>query len=197
MALVVRNGLVLLLGFVLLAGCLGATGTTPVLLAAAPQGVPGTLEVKFFYNTPTTVEPTYHTAMWLEDKDGKIVKTLYVSQELSDSGYKVGTWCPDWVKQAQWEKAPKTDVAAVTAPTPLVGDGQMAFDLAKAGIGPGTYGFRFQVHVSEEYNVLYRGQFTVGGQKSDVKLETVYGPGKLDSTEQFIRDVEVRYLPAQ
>jgi hypothetical protein len=73
----------------------------------------------------------------------------------------------------------------------------MPFDLAKLGIAPGTYGFRFQVHVSEEYNILYRGQFVVGGPGGDIKLETVYGPGKLDTTEQFVRDVEVRYVPAK
>jgi len=83
----------------------------------------------------------------------------------------------------------------VTAPTPLVGDCVMTFDLA--GIKPGTYGFRFQVHVAEEYNVLHRGQFTVGGPAGALKLETVFGPGKLDSTEQFIRDVQVQYLPAK
>jgi hypothetical protein len=158
--------------------------------AAAPAG---TLDVRFFFNAPGSVEPTYHTAIWLEDKDGKIVKTLYVSQELSSSGYKVGDACPDWVKQAHWEAAPKSEVAAVTAPTPNVGTSELTFDLAKLDIAPGTYGFRFQVHITDGYNVLYRGAVVVGGPETDVKLETVYGPGKLDTTDQFVRDVEVRY----
>jgi hypothetical protein len=165
--------------------------------ATAAQGDAGVLEVKFFFNTPSNVEPTYHTAIWLEDTNGKMAKTLYVSQELSDTQYKVGDACPDWVNKAQWEKAPKTEVAAVTAPTPSVGMGELRFDLATLGIAPGTYGFRFQVHVTDQYNVLYRGQVTVGGPGGEVKLETAFGPGKLDSTEQFVRDVEVRYLPAK
>ena len=190
MAFISSNRAIFLLGVIGLAAGL-STGTVSDLRA---QSAVGTLDVRFFYDTPTTVEPTYHTAIWLEDKAGKIVKTLYVSQELSDTAYKVGKACPDWVKQANWSAAPKSEVAAVTAPTPNVGVGEMTFDLARLGIAPGTYGFRFQMHVSADYNVLHRGQFTVGGPASDVKLETVYGPGKLDSTQQFVRDVEVRYV---
>lgn len=181
-------GFIARIGLLLLAG--------GVTLAGSGQGA-GTLQVRFFFNTPATVEPTYHTAIWLEDADGKLVKTLYVSQELSGTQYKMGDACPDWVNKAQWEKAPKDEVDAVTAPTPMVGGDQMTFDMAALRIPAGTYGFRFQVHVSEQYNVLYRGQIIVGGPATDIQLETAYGPGKLDSTEQFVRDVEVRYLAAK
>ncbi len=162
--------------------------------AVLAQAAAGTLNVKFFYDAPTTVEPTYHTAIWLEDANGKMVATLYVSQELSDTAYKIGRVCPDWVKQANWSSVPPSEVAAVTAPTPNVGAGELTFDLASLGIAPGTYGFRFQVHVSDSYNVLHKGHFTVGGPSSVLKLETVFGPGKLDSAQQFVRDVDVRYL---
>lgn len=165
-------------------------------LALALTSVPapaGALHVRFFYSPPGSVEPTYHTAMWIEDANGKMVTTLFVSQELSGSEYRVGTACPDWVKQAHWEAAPRTDVAAVTAPTPNVGESDLSFDLAKLGLAPGSYGFRFQVHITENYNVLYRGTFTIGGPDTDVTLETLVGPGKATSTEQFVRDVVVRY----
>lgn len=186
-----------LVGCVVAAASLSAAGAPPSPMTPAPQGASGSLVVKFFYDTPTTVEPTYHTAMWLEDKTGKLVKTLFVSSELSSKEYKMGNACPDWVKQAQWEKAPKDEVAAVTAPTPMIGVGDMTFDLAKLKIAPGIYGFRFQVHVTEEYNLLYRGTITVGGPGTDVKLEIVRGPGKLDTTDQFVKDVEVRYVAAK
>lgn len=164
-----------------------------------PQPAPanaGTLVVRFFYEAPRAVHPTYHTAIWLEDKAGRLVRTLYVSQELSDREYKLGTVCPDWVKRAKWDEAPAEEVAAVTAPTPVVGESELTFDLAKLGVAPGTYGFRFQMHVEEDFNVLYRGEVRVGGPSGDVALETVTGPGKPSTTDQFIRDVTVRYVAA-
>jgi hypothetical protein len=154
----------------------------------------GSLEVKFFFDTPTTVEPTYHTAIWIEDKAGKLVKTLFVSTELASKEFKMGNACPDWVKVASWEGVPKNEVEAVTAPTPSVGVAELSFDLAKLKIARGTYGFRFQVHVSEEYNLLYLGELTVGGPSAVLTIETKQGPGKLDTTDQFVRDVEVRYV---
>jgi hypothetical protein len=175
--------------------CAAAVAVLSVVAdAQAPKGAAGSLVVKFFYDTPTTVEPTYHTAIWIEDKAGKLVKTLFVSTELASKEFKMGNACPDWVKVAGWEKVPKAEVDAVTAPTPMIGGGEMTFDLAKLKIAPGTYGFRFQVHVTEDYNLLYRGQFTVGGPSGSLKIETLTGPGKLDTADQFVREVDVRYV---
>jgi hypothetical protein len=181
----------------------GATVCTGLFLACAslanpqegpPQPRVGILEVSFLYMPPSSgVEPTYHTAMWIEDAKGNLVKTLYVSQELSSGEYRMGEACPDWIKQAHWEKAPKAEVDAVTAPTPSVGSETKVFDLASLGVPPSTYQFKFQVHITEQHNVLHRGALTVGPESRAVKLETVIGPGKMSATDQFVRDVEVRY----
>jgi hypothetical protein len=190
-----RNVLCIKLGAGVLVAGFPAAGGVPAQAPAPGQGA-GTLVVRFFYEAPRSVHPTYHTAIWLEDKAGKLVRTLYVSQELSDREYKLGTVCPDWVKQVKWDQAPAEEVAAVTAPTPVLGEGELAFHLAKLGVPPGTYGFRFQMHVEEDYNVLYRGDVRVGGPSADVALETVTGPGRPSTTDQFVRDLTVRYVAA-
>jgi hypothetical protein len=190
-----RNVLCITLGAGVLVAGFPAAGGVPAQAPAPGHGA-GTLVVRFFYEAPRSVHPTYHTAIWLEDKAGKLVRTLYVSQELSDREYKLGTVCPDWVKQVKWDQAPAEEVAAVTAPTPVLGEGELAFDLAKLGVPPGTYGFRFQMHVEEDYNVLYRGDVRVGGPSADVALETVTGPGRPSTTDQFVRDLTVRYVAA-
>lgn len=154
------------------------------------------LVVSFLYMPPTEVEPTYHTCMWLEDKNGKLVKTLFVSNELSANEYKQGDACPDWLKQSSWAKAPKSLVDAVTGPTPNVGSGAMAFDLSQLGLAAGSYVFCFQVHIAEKYNVLYRGTFTAGQSAQDVKMEVLYSAGKPPGDENIVRDVHVQYVPA-
>lgn len=155
----------------------------------------GTLEVTFFYSPPTDIHPTYHTAIWLEDSQGRLVKTLYVTTELSATEYKVGEACPDWTRQANWERADRSEVDAVTGPTPSVGAGRLVFDLAALGIPPGTYEFRFQVHILEDYNVLYRGTLRIGGAPDEPTLEVWYSPRRRPSIPEFVRDVRVRYVP--
>ncbi|MCX6552068.1 MAG: DUF2271 domain-containing protein [Acidobacteria bacterium] len=190
------SGMAILAGVILLLGCAVHAQVVPAAQAPAPPAASdvGRLEVAFLYMPPTTIDPTYHTAIWLEDDKGVLVKTLYVSQELSSTEYKMGNVCPDWVKKAQWDKAPKSEVDAVTAPTPNVGSEAKVFDLAALGLAAGVYQFRFQMHVAEDHNVLYRATLTVGPADSKLTLEMTQGPGKLLSTDAYVKDVQVRYL---
>ena len=162
--------------------------------AATPAAV-GQLVVSFLYMPPSEIEPTYHTAMWLEDKNGHLVKTLFVSNELSHNDYKLGVACPDWVKQSGWAKAEKTLVDAVSGPTPNVGSSSLAFDLNKLGVAPGAYQFCFQVHITEKENVLFRGTFEAGQAAQQVKMDTFFSAGK-PTKEELIKDVQVQYVPA-
>jgi len=184
------------LAAILAAGCLSAQTVGARQAPATPAGKAGMLYVSFLYMPPTSIDPTYHTAMWLEDADGKLVKTLYVSQELSAAEYKMGNVCPDWVKKAHWDTAPKSEVDAVTAPTPNVGSEAKAFDLAQLGVAPGVYQFMFQMHVLEDHNVLFRATVTVGGPDQTPEVEMTQGPGQLVSTDQYVREVRVRYVAA-
>jgi hypothetical protein len=161
--------------------------------SSAPSA--GTLDVSFFYMPPTSIEPSYHTAIWLEDEHGALVRTLYISNDLSKTEYQIGQACPDWVKQAHWESANRTDVDAVTGPTPNVGAGRRTFDLEKLGLAPGRYRFKLQVHITEAYNILYSGPLVVSDAPSEVVLETFYSPSKPPGGTDFVRDVRARYLP--
>jgi hypothetical protein len=175
---------------------LGACLVACVADVGSAHAQTGTLHVSFLYMPPGTVHPTYHTAIWLEDGKGKLVKTLYVTSELSSSEYLMGEACPDWVKQAHWDKADKAVVDAVTGPTPNVGIGALAFDLGALGVAEGAYQFKFQVHITEQYNVLYTGSLNAGASPQDVVLEVRYSSAKPAGVTEFIRQVQARYVPA-
>jgi len=177
-------------------------GATLAGVAAAPQApapppvAAGTLEVTFLYLPPTDIDPTYHTAIWLDNEQGQLVKTLFVSNELSGTEYKMGNACPDWVKQAHWGKAAQAQIDAVTGPTPNVGNGALSFDLGALGVEPGTYQFHFEMHIIDQYNVQYTGKLVVGADPQTVKLEVLYSPEKRPGGSDYVRDVEARYRPA-
>ena len=44
--------------------------------ASSSAWAAGTISVSFLYMPPSQIEPTYHTAIWLEDLNGRLVKTL-------------------------------------------------------------------------------------------------------------------------
>lgn len=178
----------------LIALALVAAATRPVVRASADGPPAGKITVYFMYEAPGEVHPTYHTAMWLEDEKGHLAKTLFVTQELSATEYKVGEACPDWVNKAAWEKAPQALVDAVTGPTPDVGSGMREFDLASLGLAPGTYRFNFQVHIIEKHNLLFRGNVVVGGKGGKVEVEALRSPGIPDELGALVRGVQVTHV---
>lgn len=155
----------------------------------------GTLIVEVNYMPPGEAYPTYDTAIWLEDKSGKLVRTLFVSEVLSDTEYQSGDICPDWTKKADWGSTEKVIVDAVTRPTPLIGGESYAFDLGALGVPPGTYGFRLEVHFVEEYNVLFRGELSIGETVGDVNLERVYVPKQREGNQAVVDSIRARYSP--
>ena len=161
---------ILLAGFVISGAALPLPGVIP--LRADPA--PGALEVSFLFNKAEGVVPSYQIAIWLETETGEYVKTLFVSEYLSGGGFGHGDVCPDWVKQANWEKAEESEFDAVTRPTPPMGARTLKFDCRKRGIAPGTYRFCVQAHIVEKYNILYRGTIVVGEPASEAAGEGFY-----------------------
>jgi len=155
----------------------------------------GTLAVDFNYMPPGEAYPTYDTAIWLEDKSGKLVETLFVSEVLSDVEYKSGDICPDWTTKADWGNKEGPIVDAVTRPTPLIGGESHAFDLGALGVAPGIYEFRFEVHFVDEYNVLFRGELSVDETAGAVNLERVYVPKEREGNQAVVDSIRVHYFP--
>ena len=85
-------------------------------------------------------------------------------------------------------------VDAVTGPTPNVGSGALAFDVAKMHVAPGTYRFKLQVHISEKFNVLYTGRLSISEASNEATLEILYSPSKPPGATEFVRDVRARYV---
>ncbi len=156
----------------------------------------GTLEISFLFNRAEGIVPSYQIAVWLESGAGKYAKTLFVSEYLSGGGFNHRDVCPDWVKEADWEKADETEFDAVTRPTPPIGARTLKIDCLKRGIEPGTYRFCVQAHIVEKYNILYRGIIVVGEQASEAVGEAFYSPAKHPQAADVLSDVRAKYVPA-
>ena len=190
--------------------CLGifALGFIGIALGDAallsPKGVSlpeepasGLLEISFFFNKVEGVVPSYQIAIWLEREAGEYVKTLFVSEWLAGSGLGLETVCPDWVKQAHWDKVAESEFDAATHPTPPVGATTLKFDCKKRGIAPGSYRFCVQAHITENYNILYRGRIVLGQKLSEAAGEVFYSPKKHPLAAESLYNVRARYVPEE
>jgi len=161
-----------------------------------PEGAAsGMIEISFLYNKAEGVVPSYQIAIWLESEKGEYVKTLFVSEYLSGGGFDHGDVCPDWAKQAHWEKAEESEFDAATRPTPPIGARTLKFECEKWGIAPGAYRYCVQAHIVEKYNILYRGRITIGQGAAEAVGEVLYSPGKHPLAADILYDVRARYVP--
>ncbi len=155
--------------------------------------VAGRLQLSYLV---TSDDASRFTAVWLENEDGELVKTLFVSNELAQGAFTVeGDICPDWIRKAHWEKASQAEVDAVSGPTPTVGSGSLSFDLTKLGIPAGIYFFCMQIHIHDNYNILYKGEIRLGEKPAEVQADVFYSPTRYASAEDLLRDVRARFTP--
>ena len=192
LGLVIISSLVI----ILLSVSLACAGPRVVLDPPPAENAKGKILVTFLYLPPSgEVEPTYHTVIWLADLNGKLVHTFFVSQDLSDTEYKIEEACKEWVKQSNWAQADKSLVDAVTGPTPNVGSGAIEFPLENLGITSGVYQLRFEVNVAQGYDITFLAKIDVGGAASEAKTEILYNPDKPPVDVDFVRDIQVQYIP--
>jgi len=56
----------------------------------------------------------------------------------------------------------------------------------------------FQVHISDKYNVLFRGTFDAGGAKKQaIRYETLFSPSKVAGGEELVKEVMMEFRPAE
>jgi len=157
----------------------------------------GLLEISFLFNKAEGVVPSYQIAIWLEREGGEYVKTLFVSEWLAGSGLGLEVVCPDWVKQAHWDKVAESEFDAATHPTPPIGATTLKFDCKKRGIAPGPYWSCVQAHIAENYNILYRGKIVLGQKPSEAAGEVFYSPKKHPLAAGSLYNVQTRYVPEE
>ncbi len=155
----------------------------------------GLLAVSFRINEAVgDVQPSYQTVVWLETEEGGYVKTLFISEYLSYGGYNDSTICPAWIKQADWEHAPETEYDARTQATPSTGEHSLIFDLGNEDIPPGPYIVCMQIHIIEDYNILYKGRVVIGGDDNETRAQSVYTPAPYEAAKNILTDVNFKFM---
>ena len=148
---------ILSLGLVLITNC-------RTFQASSSRGV---LDITYRINPIPGTEPSGQAAIWLEDHQGRYLRTVFVSNWLSFGGYKRDGICPDWSSVADWGRANEREFDAVTMATPTVGRHTLNVHCDKHNLVPGTYRYCVQAHTAERKNVLYRGEITIGGEPQE------------------------------
>jgi hypothetical protein len=157
----------------------------------------GTVEISFTY-TRQGGFGSNQFALWIEDAQGRYVKTLYATRFTASGGYaKRPQSIPDWVKQSGLANMNKVQVDALTGATPKAGVLRYRWDgtgQAGAALPPGEYRVFLEASLRNENRVLYSAPVQLGAASGPVELRPQYF-GNDTKVRAMISGVNVSVAP--
>ena len=177
------------------------------ILTASCSSDPGSLELSFQYNKQPGPGSNQY-AVWVENADGQVVKTLYVTEFTSKGrsrdgskparGYTYRTSCtPTWVQHVGAESLTDQQIDAFTGATPAQ-SGVQTFtwdftDQDNQPVAKGTYRFYIEATYNGPSVVMHTGTVTYGAPAGDIPVETSYIEASEDRRD-MIMDVKARLV---
>ena len=177
------------------------------ILTASCSSDPGSLELSFQYNKQPGPGSNQY-AVWIENAEGQVVKTLFVTEFTAKGrsrdgskpqrGYTYRTSCvPTWVKHVGADNLTDEQMDAFTGATPAE-SGVQTFtwdftDQAGAPVAKGTYRFYVEATYNGASVVTHTGTVAYGAAAADLPVEVSYTAASEDR-KGMISEVRVRKL---
>jgi len=136
-------------------------------------------------------------AVWIEDSEGAVVKTLFVTRFTADGGYIPRPACtPVWVSKAQPDSLSQEAMDAFSGATPLSGLQPYSWDLTGADgnkVAAGTYTLMVEATLYGASEVIYKTPLAIGFKEWTLDIEPFYTSDD-ETNRDMIRSVYVEYL---
>ena len=136
-------------------------------------------------------------AVWVEDRDSSVVKTLFATKYTATGGWKKRpASLSEWVKKSNLAGAPKEEVDAITGSTQPAGIQTITWDCTdKAGnrVRKGKYIIRMEANIQNTKKMYYHGLIAVGGRKKTGTGSITYSSPELASGNVLFKNVVVEY----
>lgn len=181
----------------LLTGC-GSEKKAPAPAAPAQTEAKGPLTLEYTFNKKEG-KGTNQMAAWIEDKDGKLVRTLFATRYTTQKGYKKQALLPQWVKKSGLAQLDKAKVDAFTKATPAAGQVTAGWDGKDdngKSVPDGTYKLVVEATLYQDSDALWTGTFQKGGKEQtlDMKESLTKEPEKKENKD-MITGVKAVYRP--
>ena len=136
-------------------------------------------------------------AVWIEDSEENMVKTLFVTRFTADGGYIPRPSCmPLWVNKAQPDSLQQETIDAFTGATPASGLQSYLWDLTDADgttVDAGTYILMIEATLYGTSEVIYKTPVSIGFKEWTLDLEPFYTSDD-EKNKDMIRSVAVEYI---
>jgi len=136
-------------------------------------------------------------AVWVEDSQGRYIKTLYATKYTATGGWKRReTSIPSWVKKSDLSNLTNAQIDALTGATPRTGTLTYTWDgtdSSGAAAAAGDYVVLLEGTLRWENQVLYRAPIRLGRGAASAEVNVEY-TGDAGADRSMISDVKARTL---
>ncbi|MDR3171427.1 MAG: DUF2271 domain-containing protein [Treponema sp.] len=153
------------------------------------------VEVSFAY-TRQPGSGSNQFALWIEDAQGRYIKTLYATRFTAQGGLERRPQSiPQWVKQSGLKGMSRSQIDSFTGATPQAGSLSYRWDGTDQGgaaVPSGEYHLYVEATFRNENRVVYQAVVQLGGNPQETQAEAQYF-GKDTAGRTMIGPVTVRY----
>lgn len=166
----------------------------PAVKAAATAKSPGNVTIRFDYQR-IRQRASDQLAVWVEDAQGKHVRTLLVTKFTANDGYqKRAEAVPEWQKAFQPASASRSALDAISSATPQSGPLAIVWDcLDQSGraVPAGSYVYKVEANIKWEQTAFWQGSITVGPAAGQSAAAAAAG-----GDNALLRAVRADFVPA-
>ena len=164
---------------------------------ASSEGAAG-IEISFTYQRGTTIASS-QLAVWVEDAEGAVVKTLLVTDFTAGRrGYRNRTMSlPVWVAATDPESMTDEEIDTVSGATPGQGELVYAWDLTNQSgerVPDGIYTIHVEGTFYWESDVLYTVMIDTANPGDEIPIEMERTAPDTHENENMISDVTIRVI---
>ncbi|MDT8901402.1 DUF2271 domain-containing protein [Anaeroselena agilis] len=185
---------IILLALIILA----ATAAAAFAAGVADQA-PGAVTISYELQRMPTIASN-QMAVWVEDSDGKYIKTLLVTRFTGRGGYERRPEClPLWRKAAGVGGPPTATVDAVTSATQQPGPHTLVWDCTDSAgrpVAPGSYAYKVEGTLFWAKEILWEGEIAIGDRPSSSQAVVSYLPPGVGEGAPMIDKVSASFAPA-
>lgn len=170
---------------------------TPSYNSTSEQ-TPGSVQIKYNLSYINKIASN-QVAVWIEDPQGKYVRSLYASKFTADGGYKQRSESlTEWVKKSGWKNATKNEIDTVSGATQGPGNINLTWDCKDekgAAVKPGKYVYIVEGNIYWENRVLYKGEIDIGNSQNKSTAKVSYVNKDSKNNDTLIKNVSAEFTP--
>ena len=167
-----------------------------LVLSSAAAQQSAAAEVTFTF-TRQSGSASNQYAVWIENAQGQLVKTLYATRWTANGGYRTRpSSIPVWVRLSDLANMNRSQIDAVSSATPRTGTLTYSWDGTNsqgAAVPAGDYTLVLEGTLRWENQVIYRAPFRLGHGTASPQVSVTY-TGDSTAERGMISGVSVRVL---